>query len=173
MYGLTPEAAEARQATTFEAIQREVGSCGEWVEEKNTRCGAPSEHVLWGKLLPAEALGPRCYDCAAKHIGRTLADPTYALLDLWRLARVIDEAHLAAYRCPGGGVSEPERVEYARVSSVVDMEKAVEAIADHVEPCIGVGGPAELRSRRREEAVRIAREALGAALPHIRRSSDE
>lgn len=29
----------------------------------------PAEFVLWGKLFPPEALGPRCYDHAAKHIG--------------------------------------------------------------------------------------------------------
>jgi hypothetical protein len=28
-----------------------------------------AEFILWGKLFPPEALGPRCYDHAEKHIG--------------------------------------------------------------------------------------------------------
>ncbi len=44
---------------------------------------APAEFILWGKLLPAEALGPKCYDCAAEVMGHSpLGDPQYAILDL-------------------------------------------------------------------------------------------
>lgn len=28
-----------------------------------------AEFILWGKLFPAEAFGPKCYDHAAKHLG--------------------------------------------------------------------------------------------------------
>jgi hypothetical protein len=30
----------------------------------------PADFILWGKLLPPEAFGPKCYDHAAKHLGR-------------------------------------------------------------------------------------------------------
>jgi hypothetical protein len=30
-----------------------------------------ADFILWGKLLPPEVLGPRCYDHAAKHIGHS------------------------------------------------------------------------------------------------------
>jgi hypothetical protein len=43
--------------------------CREWVEKKANRCNAPSDFILWGKLFPPEALGPRCYDHAYIHIG--------------------------------------------------------------------------------------------------------
>lgn len=45
--------------------------CGEWVDLDGAphRCNARAEFILWGKLIPAEGLGPRCYDHAAKHIG--------------------------------------------------------------------------------------------------------
>ena len=38
------------------------------LEPGGDRCQKRAEFILWGKLLP-EALGPRCYDCAAKHVG--------------------------------------------------------------------------------------------------------
>lgn len=58
------------------------GPTGEW-------CGNPAEFVIWGKLFPAESLGPRCYDCAAGHIGhRTLVDRQAAIIDLRPLLRI-------------------------------------------------------------------------------------
>lgn len=54
-----------------------------------TKCGAPAEFLLWGKLFPPEALGPRCYDHAAKHAGHSaLGNPQWAILDLRNLERV-------------------------------------------------------------------------------------
>ena len=44
-------------------------TCREWPPERLDRCNAPAEFILWGKLFPPEALGPRCYDHAYKHIG--------------------------------------------------------------------------------------------------------
>lgn len=41
--------------------------CGEWVGDE--RCNAPAEFILWGRLIPADGLGPRCYDHAAKYVG--------------------------------------------------------------------------------------------------------
>lgn len=96
MYGRTPEAADARQTTTYKAMQTVIGSCREWLPEKADNCNAPTEYVLWGKLIPTEALGPRCYDHAAEHVGhRALGDPAWAIIDLWKLAEAIDEAHCA------------------------------------------------------------------------------
>lgn len=95
MYGNTPEAADARTALTLEVLQRHVGPCREWGEEKANICGAPSEYVLWGKRIPAEGLGPRCYDHAEKHIGHHGLGslPGYAVINLDDLARDIDKAH--------------------------------------------------------------------------------
>lgn len=46
----------------------------------------PAEFILWGKLLPPEALGPRCYDHAARQVGhRALNDPSYAIYHLPRI----------------------------------------------------------------------------------------
>ena len=64
----------------------------EWCRELRddlTRCPNPAEFLIWGKLFPPEALGPRCYDCAAKHVGhRNLGDRQVAIFDLRRLARL-------------------------------------------------------------------------------------
>lgn len=77
------------------AIQQEVGSCREWRHGPNDRCGQPSEYVLWGKLIDPDGLGPRCADCAAQHVGwHALRDPSYALIDLRRLATRTVEAAL-------------------------------------------------------------------------------
>lgn len=54
--------------TTLEIIQRNVGSCREWLDDEIRTCNEPSEYVLWGKLIEPEGLGPRCYDHAAEHI---------------------------------------------------------------------------------------------------------
>lgn len=57
------------------AIQGYVGGCREWLNEKGDCCWAPAEYVLWGKLTPAEGLGPRCYEHAEKHVGHYLLRP--------------------------------------------------------------------------------------------------
>ena len=81
---------------SYRAELKEAGllpSCGEWVEVQGAprRCSCPAEFILWGKLLPAEALGPRCYDHAAKHVGAgSLFRPGHsgwALADLRPLIR--------------------------------------------------------------------------------------
>jgi hypothetical protein len=52
------------------------------------RCNEQAEFLLWGKLFPPEALGPRCYEHAAKHAGhRALGDPAWAIFDLRGLTR--------------------------------------------------------------------------------------
>lgn len=96
MYANTPEAAEARISTTMKALRKNIGDCREWVGID--RCDEPSEYVLWGKLIAADGLGPRCYEHAAKHVGaRALTDPSWAIIDLWRLAREIDAEHFPGW----------------------------------------------------------------------------
>jgi hypothetical protein len=58
--------------TTSDHVQAEW--CREEDEEGN-RCGAPAEFILWGKLFKPEALGPRCYDHAAKHASHRALGP--------------------------------------------------------------------------------------------------
>lgn len=36
-------------------------TCREWVKEKWDRCNEPAIGVIWGKLFPPAALGPRCH----------------------------------------------------------------------------------------------------------------
>jgi hypothetical protein len=77
-------------------IQDEVGPCREWNDERSDRCNQPSEYVLWGKLIQSDGLGPRCGEHAAKWVAwRALNDPSWAIVDLVRLARRLDEARAA------------------------------------------------------------------------------
>lgn len=99
--------ADAGFDSDFVAELRDAGLlpyCGEWVGTE--RCNARAEFILWGKLIPAEGLGPRCYDCAAKHIGhRGLTRPGasgWAVADLRPLLR---EAGVPV----GGNSSLPSR----------------------------------------------------------------
>ncbi len=80
--------------------QLDPGGCREWMgSEPNhfgqrfNNCYAPAEFVIWGKLFPREALGPRCYDHAAKHIGHDALIPNsgYAVMDLRPLRRALDD----------------------------------------------------------------------------------
>lgn len=51
-------------------------------------CNARAEFILWGKLFPTKALGPRCYDCAKTYTrldAGTLSQS--AIFDLRRLLR--------------------------------------------------------------------------------------
>lgn len=70
-------------------IQYHIGGCREWCDDIDSICGEPSEYVLWGKLIPAEGLGPRCYDHAAKHVGHDAlrSGSTWALINVRDLAR--------------------------------------------------------------------------------------
>lgn len=77
-----------------------VTTCREWIEAKADCCNAPAEFILWGKLIPPDGLGPKCYDHAAAHVGhRALGDPSWAIVDLRpaRTALGIDE------NCNDGG----------------------------------------------------------------------
>ena len=76
--------------SSLDAIREVVGPCREWVDFDC--CGAPAEYVLWGKLIDPDGLGPRCWEHAALHIGpRALTGESWAIIDLGRLARRVDE----------------------------------------------------------------------------------
>ena len=69
--------------------------CREWIEEKADRCKVVSEFILWGKLFPSEALGPRCYEHASQHLGgwMSYADiEQHAVFDLRRIRAVLEDA---------------------------------------------------------------------------------
>lgn len=53
----------------------------------------PADFIVWGKLFPASALGPRCYDHAAREIGHypLARDSGYAVFDLRGLSRAAAE----------------------------------------------------------------------------------
>jgi hypothetical protein len=46
--------------------------CGQWLLDEDDfpwrRCGDPADLILWGRLLPPEALGPRCLDHASHYM---------------------------------------------------------------------------------------------------------
>lgn len=79
--------------STYEVLQKHVGPCREWIETTANICGNPAEYVLWGKLIPAEGLGPRCYDCAADHIGHhgLASRSNFALVNLRDLATDLEK----------------------------------------------------------------------------------
>jgi hypothetical protein len=70
------------------AIQQHVGGCREWCPEKSDSCWEPAEFVLWGKLIPTEGLGPRCYEHAKKYIDYygLRSRSQYALINIRDLA---------------------------------------------------------------------------------------
>lgn len=63
--------------------------CREWLDDKINYCCEPAEFLLWGKLIPPEGLGPRCYDHAAKWVGHSALrhDAGWSILDLRGLVR--------------------------------------------------------------------------------------
>lgn len=79
---------DERKSLILDVIRAQIGGCREWAEGETHRCWAPAEYVLWGKLIPPEGLGPRCYDHAAKHVGHDAlrTRTNYALIHLDDLA---------------------------------------------------------------------------------------
>ena len=50
-------------------LQGHVGGCREDLgPPTHDLCWQPAEYVLWGKLIPTEGLGPRCYEHARRHV---------------------------------------------------------------------------------------------------------
>lgn len=66
-------------------------TCREWSGEMSDRCNQLAEVILWGKLFPKDALGPRCRYHAESHLqGRSLPDVLregWAVFDLHNLRR--------------------------------------------------------------------------------------
>jgi hypothetical protein len=84
-----------RRVTLVDEIRHNVGPCREWVEDKLNICGAPTDYILWGKLIDPDGLGPRCYEHAALHVGHhsALAPRSgYALINVMELANDLEEA---------------------------------------------------------------------------------
>jgi hypothetical protein len=82
-------------AETLAVIQAHVGGCREELGAPTyDKCWKPAEYVLWGKLLPKEALGPRCYEHALLYVnGHGLAPKAnFALINLRGLAEALDAA---------------------------------------------------------------------------------
>jgi hypothetical protein len=79
---------------TLRVLQEHVGGCREELgAPTHDKCWKPTEYVIWGKLAANEALGPRCYMHAQKHVGHhALASrANYALINLRDLARELEE----------------------------------------------------------------------------------
>lgn len=75
---------------TLRVLQAHVGGCREELgAPTHDKCWKPAEYVIWGKLAPNEALGPRCYLHAEKHVGphALMRDANYALINLRDLVR--------------------------------------------------------------------------------------
>ncbi len=55
------------------------------------RCRARAEFVLWGKLFPPDALGPRCYDHAVDRTNRSMPSMVtqWAVIDLRPIIRMV------------------------------------------------------------------------------------
>lgn len=66
-------------------------TCREWPADALDRCNEPAEVILWGKLFPREALGPRCRFHAEKYFGgMSMIDAlrqNWAIFDLRNLRR--------------------------------------------------------------------------------------
>jgi hypothetical protein len=79
---------EAARALIHEGCRQELGAEGNY-----RKCWKPAEFVLWGKLIPPEGLGPRCYDHAVRHVGYHALAPNsdYALMDLRPVRAVLGE----------------------------------------------------------------------------------
>jgi hypothetical protein len=57
------------------ALQLAAGGCREELGEAHnfSKCWEPTEFILWGKMFPPEALGPKCYDHAAEHLNSRMS----------------------------------------------------------------------------------------------------
>lgn len=57
--------------------------CRAWIgsdPDGVTRCDHLADVIVWGKLLDADCLGPRCWGCAEFELGhRNAHDPAYAI----------------------------------------------------------------------------------------------
>lgn len=71
------------KATDQGGVPQKLACRREFPERSYERCGKPAEFIVWGKLFPKEALGPRCRDCLEDQCGhRAPGDPSYAIYHL-------------------------------------------------------------------------------------------
>lgn len=98
-------------------LQDYVGGCREELGN-GKKCGATSEYVLWGELTPIEGLGPRCFDCAAKHVNHYGLAPRSG----WALIRLAD----LAYDVTVEARAEAERPR-AALREIADHSASIEA----------------------------------------------
>lgn len=108
------------------------GPTGEW-------CGKPAEFIVWGKLFPPDALGPRCYDCAAEQIGHNA---------------LAARSGYAIYRLPEAHADE-------LAERLGRYEEALEQLADE-RPALDIGRLGALYHEKQRE---VARAALNSADP--------
>jgi hypothetical protein len=75
-----------REEAMESALRQLITSCRECRDEFPVfSTSVPrAEFILWGKLLPPEALGPKCYDHAVKYLGHHVGyrSSQYAVVDL-------------------------------------------------------------------------------------------
>jgi hypothetical protein len=98
---------------TLAILQHHVGGCREWPVDEMDACGKPAEFVLWGKLIPPEGLGPRCYDCAAKHVGHN-ALGSHSGFALIRLADLACDIHVPNWQRLSPRTDRDERLDEYR-----------------------------------------------------------
>lgn len=95
-------------------------------------CGNPAEFILWGKLFPKEALGPRCYDHAMEYVGEQ-ALAMAAVVDLRPLLRALQEdedAAAAAEAAPAPPSGKRERIEFMADAIAAGVVPAVDYCAE-------------------------------------------
>jgi hypothetical protein len=76
-------------------IQQHVGGCREELHNNHAdKCWKPAEYILWGKLIPAEGLGPRCHEHALRYVSHygLSSRANYALVHLADLAYDVTQA---------------------------------------------------------------------------------
>lgn len=75
---------------TLAKVRREW--CRECKDEREFGApGVPADFILWGKLFPPEALGPKCWMHAEKHIGRGMTQiDQWAVYDLRPINAALD-----------------------------------------------------------------------------------
>jgi hypothetical protein len=90
------EAERDRLAARVETLEAAIGGvltcCRECRDDLPFGApGVPAEFIVWGKLAPPEALGPKCYDHAVKHLGDAMPFRAgqYAVVDLRPLRALV------------------------------------------------------------------------------------
>lgn len=86
---MTDHLGQSETSAQLAVLREHIGGCREELGAPTfDKCWKPAEYVLWGKLIPPEGLGPRCYEHAQKHIDHhgLRSRSGYALINLLDLA---------------------------------------------------------------------------------------